>query len=175
MSHQPPTGDSALTLWEHPRDYGGFSPDGDYILLARTRDSSALDRSNWTCICADLDALAYDDGDDGFADRPKVYHWRAGHWACGWVEYLMLRHDADQQTLDRAHEIACALESYPVFNEDHFSELEYTEAAEYWERMSVRERYDAIKFADCGASIFAARRAELPHDDSGSLFEYLRG
>ncbi len=163
-----------LEQWKHPRDYGGFSPDGDYLLLARTRDSSTLDRSNWECICKALNAEAYDDGDDGFDARPAVYHWRAGHWACGWVEYLMIRADAPQAMLDEAGEIFCALADYPVYDEDHFSELEYTEAAEYWERMSVRDRYEAIKNHGDGISIFAARHGYLPQDESGSLFDYLR-
>ena len=24
-----------MNRWEHPNDYGGFSPDGDYVLLVR--------------------------------------------------------------------------------------------------------------------------------------------
>jgi hypothetical protein len=162
------------TAWKHPRDYGGFSPDGDYCILSKHRESDALTRSNWDCISAELNAEPYDGGADDFSNRPITYHWRAGHWAVGWVEYLMLRADAPDAIKQTAGEIICALSDYPVYDEDHYSELEYTETAEYWEHMRVRDRFDAIKQSASTVSIFAARHATLPADDSGALFEYLR-
>ncbi len=86
-----------LITWEHPDSYAGFSPDGDYILVTKHRDSGTLDRSNYTRIYADMDALADSfpeptDGDEYRTDW--VYSWRASHWAVGWVEYVMLRQDA---------------------------------------------------------------------------------
>ena len=161
--------------WKHPRDYGGFSPDGDYVICTQNRDSSALDRSNYRRIYADLGAQAFDGGYDVDPEtRPAVYDWRAGHWACGWVEYLCVRHDAPEAVLIQAAEIVSALSDYPVYDESDFSELEYDEACEYWESMSVRERAEMIRDTRCGASMFAARRPELPQDDNGSLMESLR-
>ena len=161
------------TVWKRPGDYGGYSPDGDYCILAKTRDSDALARSNWRCILNTLNAAAYDGGADYHDDRPIAYHWRAGHWGVGWIEYLMIRADAPDAIKQTAGEIICALESYPVYDEQDFSELEYSEACEYWERCSVKDRLDYIQRADNGISIFAARRAELPSDDNGSLMELL--
>jgi hypothetical protein len=167
--------------WKHPRDYGGFSPDGDYVIATQNRDSSALERSNWRRICADLNAEPYASvrpdawHDDAGDDRPSVYHFRARHWACGWVEYLLVRADAPADVLTAAGEIVRALADYPVYDEDDYSTLEWTEAADYWARMSVRDRCDAIKRSGCrGVSLFAARREDLPSDDTGALLDYLR-
>jgi len=158
-------------VWKHPRDYGGFSPDGDYVIVTRNRESSALGRSNYRRIFADLGATSYDERDE--ENRPPVYDFRAGHWACGWVEYLLVRHDAPESVLIQAAEIVCALADYPVYDESDFSELEWTEATEYWARCSVRDRLDYIRDSQCGCSIFAARHDYLPADDNGSLFERL--
>ena len=158
--------------WKHPCDYGGFSPDGDYLIATQNRDSDALDRSNYRRIFADLGALSYDERDE--SGRPPVYDFRAGHWACGWVEYLLVRHDAPDALLIAAAEIVAALSDYPVYDDEDYSELEYSEVSDYWQRMSVRDRAEAITRSRCGASIFAARRDYLPSDDTGALFDSLR-
>ena len=47
-----------MQAWEHPSDYGGFSPDGDFVLLSQHRDSDVLSRSNWIRVCEDMKAEA---------------------------------------------------------------------------------------------------------------------
>ena len=162
------------SVWTHPKDYGGFSPDGDFCILSQNRDSSLIDRHNWQTACEQLHAEAYDDGRYGELadDRPMVYHWRAGHWACGWVEYLMVRADAPDNIKNEAGEILCSLAEYPVLDEDSFSEAEYNEASEYWGRCSVKERMEYLQRAEL--SIFAARHDYLPDDPTGALFEMIR-
>lgn len=161
-------------IWTHPSDYGGFSPDGDYCIATQNRDSDALTRSNYRRIFADIKAEAHDDR-DADNERPVAYDWRAGHWMCGWIEYLMVRHDAPDALLIQCAEIVAALSDYPVYDESDYSELEWNGAADYWARCSVKDRVEMIRETQCGASIFAARRDELPRDDSGALFEHLRG
>jgi hypothetical protein len=95
---------------------------------------------------------------------------RESHWAVGWVEWIAI-HESDDAALRTADEIADKLEAYPVVDEDDWSMLEYDEACDYWERMSVRERADYCERA--GISIFAARRDYLPQDDNGALYELL--
>ena len=180
-----PTRPAALSLailashvWQRPDNYGGFSPEGDFVILARTRDSDTLGESNWYVATAvELDARPYDPPDrfaecpDSFADRPAVYHWRAGHWACGWVEYLMVRPDAPADVLSTAADIVRSLESYPILSDDDYSEREWNEACDTWENESIRGRLGYLE--GTGISIFAARRNTLPEDPSGRLFERL--
>lgn len=171
-----------LQAWKTPEDYGGFDPVGHYGVLAQHRDSDALSRSNWQVACqqlaeaAGIDEVPFLDGGwgDPADDTPPVYQWRAGHWAVGWVEYLMVRPDASQEVIDAAEEIVSALADYPVLDESHWSELEWTEMCDYWARMSVRERAQVIKDSGAEVSLFAARRDEVPSDDSGRLEEWLR-
>lgn len=161
-----------LETWKHPDCYGGFSPDGDYLILSRHRDSQLLDESNWDVACKSLNAEAYDGGREGFATRPTVYHWRAGHWAVGWIECLMVRADAPDNVLNEAGEIVCSLADYPVLSDDDYSEREYAAICDYWGRLPVADRVHELQRA--GLCIFAARRDALPEDPAGALFERLR-
>ena len=211
--------------WEQPDSYGGYSPDGDYMAAGQSRDSSALERSNYARIFEDLqaeaakhpepDALDVErhpnkggidwDGNplpdwvgrckcgkstglwnhhvpDAFKcehcghvydERGWVHDFRAGHWAVGWVEQIIVRRDAPDSVIIMLADIDAALEGYPVYDESHFRELEWTEATDYWSSLSVRDRAEYIRDTGCGASIFAARRGDMPQDDDGSLFEAL--
>lgn len=148
--------------WEHPDSYAGFSPDGDFLVLARNRDSDILTESNWHAVREDLKAHAETldpeplRPDHPGGDVPYVYDWRAGHWACGWVEYLMIREDAPDSLKALAGAIVAALANYPVYSEDDYSQRQDEARAEYWDRASLSERMDWCR--DAGCSIFVARR-----------------
>jgi len=157
-------------VWKHPEYYGGHSPDGDYCIAAQTRDSDALTRSNYECILRDLVALAKEhDGPD--REEASVYDFRAGHWVCGWIEYIIVKRDAPDAVLQAAGEIVCALSDYPVYDEEHFSELEHAESARYWEQASVADRVDMIQRSGARVSVFDARRDDFPGD--GELIDFL--
>lgn len=161
-----------MQTWRHPQYYAGFSPVGDYLILAQHRESGTIDRSNWTIACEILSAQPWDEAKlDG---RPAAYHWRASHPCVGWIEYLCVRQDAPPEIIEKARDIGKKLRDYPILNEDHHSELEWNEVCDYWAGMSVRSRLDAIQYSDSGDSIFAARHDYLPPDDSGRLLEFLR-
>ena len=157
MKYEPHT----LKLWTLPDSYGGAHWDGYYVFLAQHRDSDTLTRSNFIC---GLNAIG------GKSDTVHVVHER--HWAVGWIEWIAIHQD-DAVALEKADSIAAALTNYPVVSDDHWSELEYTEAADYWARMHVRDRVEYCARADI--SIFAARRDYLPPNDTGRLLELLNG
>ena len=161
----------ADTVWSKPKYYAGFSPDGDYCVMSRHRESDCLSRSNWIVACEQFDAQPWDNSDDGFESRPAVYHWRAGHCMVGWVEYLMIRADAPSELLDRAEHMLAKLDGYPVLDERHFSDMEWNEANDYWESLPVKERMEYCK--EAGVSIFAARHPWIPSDNSGYIYERL--
>jgi hypothetical protein len=160
------------SIWKHPDSYAGFSPDGDYCILSKHRESELLDRINWDVACESLDAEPYDGGYNEFEMRPTVYHWRARHWAVGWIEYLMVRADAPEPIKTKSGEILCSLADYPYLDEDRHSEAELNAVCDYWGRCSVGERVSYLQ--DAKRCIFAARRDELPEDSSnGGLYERL--
>lgn len=161
-----------LEIWTHPSDYGGFSPDGDYLILSRTRDSDCLSESNWHVARQILEqAQGAPIGCDNRS--APAYDWRAGHWACGWVEYLMIRSDAPSAVIEAAEQIVSALADYPVLDDSDYSEREWNQVTEYWQSLDVRERVDMIRRSGSNASLFAARRDYLP-DDNGYLYDWLR-
>ena len=134
-----------LTRWKMPEHYAGEVWPEYFVFLGQHRDSDALTRSNFTCALRAIGGAA------------QVV--RERHWAVGWVEWIAIHQD-DAETLARASAIAERLADYPVLDEDHFSELEYSEACDYWASMSVRERVSIAR--EQGVSIFVARRDYLP-------------
>ena len=104
------------------------------ITFSQSRDSEALERSNYRRIYADLLAKFPED----------VTDMRAGHWAVGWVEHVLVRVLADADAdigpenitpaFARAASIGAYLtEQYPVYDDSDFSELEYAEQREAFE------------------------------------------
>lgn len=148
-----------LKRWQLPDSYFGAEWPEHYVFMGQHRDSDSLSRSNFMCT---LDAIG------GESDTVQVV--RESHWAVGWIEWIAI-HESDTKALEIAESILKALEDYPVVNEDHWSNLEYEEACEYWERMSIRDRVEYCQRA--GVSIFGARHAYIPQDDNGYLFELL--
>lgn len=155
--------------WETPSSYAGFDPVGDVLVLSINRDSDVLARSNWAVGGTLLREAAAAAG-----DPESVYDWRASHWAVGWVEYLMVKRDAPESVLEAAAEILDSLADYPALSDDHWSDLEWTEASDYWAGLSVRDRCHLIRDSGSDASLFAARSDCIP-SDNGAVLEVLRG
>lgn len=148
-----------LKLWTRPDSYFGAEWPDYYVFLGQHRDSDSLTRSNFEC---GLQAIG------GESDTVQIVH--ESHWAVGWVEWIAIHKD-DTAAIAKANDILASVDDYPVVNEDHWSQLEWDEACDYWQRMSVSERLNYCKRADI--SIFAARRDYLPQDDNGYLLELL--
>ena len=134
-----------LRRWKMPKDYFGAEwPEYYSSSVGQSRDSDALERSNFTCM---LKALG------GESDTIIVV--RESHWAVGWVEWIAI-HESDAKALAIADDIAERLADYPVINEDHFSEVEQEDASETWrncysdrERLAyVRDHRDQFEFHD---------------------------
>jgi hypothetical protein len=87
-----------------------------YVVAAVNRDSDTLDESNFSVLRARL------------GESAKIE--RANHWACGWVDYLIISPN-DRRALRIAIEANKACEDYPVLDEEHFSNLEYEKFWEY--------------------------------------------
>ena len=150
-----------LKLWTMPESYFGETWPGYYVFLSQHRDSDSLTRSNFECAIAALSKVS--------EDFEIV---RESHWAVGWVEWIAIHQD-DSEALRLADKMQAKLNDYPVLNEDHWSELEWNEAQNFWERLSIRDRAELC--AEAGLSIFAARRPWIPEGDNGSIYERLRG
>lgn len=146
---------------DHFADWSGIDRSAYHVAYAQHRDSDTVTRSNFRVM---LRALG--------GESDTVFILRSSHFLVGWCEDIYVD-PADVRACETADGILRKLEEYPVASDDDLSDLEWTEAAQYWARMSVRERAEYCARFD--VSIFAARRAEIPEDASGGLLEALNG
>lgn len=86
------------------------------------RDSDSIARSNFAVACARLVTLDPDEVDH------EVH--RFGHFAVGWVEEIATRPGSPCAKL--ADEMRASLESYPILDDDHHSEVEAEDVSEAW-------------------------------------------
>lgn len=152
----------SLTLREWsptPFDPLGIGPDPLLNWLVapceRTRDSDALDRSNFTACLARL---------GGESPTCQVLHYR--HWGPGWVEIVVVSPERSAEI----EQIAAALADYPVLDDAAYAEEEYNDAQDAWSEMSLRERIEAVTAA--GHCRFTARRSnpwDIDTDFASSL------
>ena len=95
-----------------------------------TRDTAdPVTLSNWA---AQLDALG------GECDTVEVH--RFGHWGPGWYELLLVH----PSRVEDVHDIARALDNYPVLDDEDLSGLEAELSDEAWETVYRREMVDAL-------------------------------
>lgn len=157
----------AIKPWTLPPAYFGAVWPDYYVIYGWHRDSDSVTRSNARVLCAAFPETGEYDPDD---PNSGVVIVRERHFLVGWVEWLGI-HKSRLEDLRRADDMIARLDAYPVLSEEDWSELEWSEACEYWKRMSVAERVEWLQRAEL--SIFAARRSELPNDPAGRLFELL--
>ena len=148
-----PSGWDSLSNYSGETEFGAFD-----ALLTQNRDSGKLTRSNFEVA---LKALG------GESDNVEVH--RFGHWACGWWEVIAVKRGTPEYRI--AEDIEASLSDYPVLDDEHYSQLEWNEAGEFWQTICLRERVEICQRFN--VSVFAARRDEIPEDSNGSLFQYL--
>lgn len=128
-----------LKKWTMPRDYFGATWPNHYSSgCGQSRDSDALERSNFACM---LRALG------GESDVVTVV--RESHWAVGWVEWIAIEADGTAESdaaLEIADKIKAKLEDYPVVDEEHWSQVEQEDADLIWKNCySWEERIKYIR------------------------------
>lgn len=129
-------------------NYGGDTDHKDMLVfLGRNRDSDILQESNFTVA---LEALG------GESETVQVH--RFGHWACGWIELILIQPGTEGVQL--ADDMLLRIEDYPVLDEEHYSSMEYHKVMDYWESCSLRERMYLCR--DFNISFLAARHDDLP-------------
>ena len=93
-------------------DFAYYGEHGDWLVtLGVTRDSDAVERSNWQFITSGI-LTAYPD--DASIEE-------MGHWAVGWVKYLLVK--PDSPAVKVMEEWAEQLALYPIADEEHYEML----------------------------------------------------
>ncbi len=120
-----------MTAFDDSSNYLGERIEG-WIVYCMNRDSDSLTRSNYESILKDLKEIAGDS--DGIEEHDF------GHWAVGWVRQIILTADAPERVFRVAERAFERLTDYPVYNDEHWSALEYEEAADFWDSLSPRAK-----------------------------------
>lgn len=103
------------------------------VVIGRNRDSDCRDRSNFRSILKDL---------GGESESVEVH--RFGHWACGWMELIIVKPDTEAAT--KAEQWEKFLLTIPIADENDLSELEMEEANRLWFYCyNVQERIEYIR------------------------------
>lgn len=133
-------------------NYSGDVPNDKWlVVMTRNRESDILTESNWACA---LDLLG------GESDNVEIF--RFGHWACGWWEALCV----NGKSINKGQEIFDKIYSYPVLNEDHFSELEREEADRLW--LECYDKKDRLEY-------IRENRYQFDFNDFKDLMSCVRG
>lgn len=129
-----------LNRWKLPPNYWGPRWDGYFVApVTRNRDSSLLELSNWGSQWDALKGLRKDvPGED--VSSPCIVS--ENHWAVGWVEWVAI-HESNAEALREADEMAAALESYPILDEESHSRAEWEAYANEWEDRWTRRGFAA--------------------------------
>lgn len=147
-------------MWVTPKDYAAFDAKADpvshYNIYGRHRDSTILENCNYDEILGYLEILS---GIHGCRD--KVYDFRAGHWAVGWVEEIIVEKDAHDAVLIQAAEYLSALSDYPILDEQKYSDTQFDAVCDYWISLTTSERM--VYCTEHDVSVFASRRDHIPN------------
>lgn len=124
----------SLNLWTLPDHYAGDTYFDYYPVLGQSRDSDCLERTNFEVAKERLkEQLAKDLGTVPYQEAEHVIIARAGHWACGWVETLMVHRNAPTSLLELADDMRNEIKNgYPVLDDQVFSDAEEQEREETW-------------------------------------------
>lgn len=128
-------------------------PENWAIFYTHHRDSGLLDQSNAHVINTALEPFT-----DG--DEPDVVMESHNHWAVGSIEGFSLRVFRDGQITDafrKYHELAEAMDQYPILDESHYSEME------------LDATFENIPLAAYGVK----DDYELPDDWADSVYQWL--
>lgn len=98
-------------------DYKEIAQGNWLIVVGRSRDSEFLEGSNFEVAQKMLEKAGGKEGSDFEIERH-------GHWACGWVEFLIVNPNRRAMVII-AQEIETALDSHPVLDDSDLSEREY--------------------------------------------------
>jgi hypothetical protein len=98
--------------------------------VANNRDADSLQRSNWAVVTCDLEKQP-----TLVCDEPDTEIHRFGHWANGWFEIMLVR--PGSKAAECAQKWENSLADYPCASEDHWSDLQWQETAEYWAHLSI--------------------------------------
>lgn len=152
------------------RDSAYWGERGNWLVaIHQTRDSDCLTRSNFRSLAkllnSPVEKLAESEKRGTTKLTELVAIEEANHWACGWLQYLVIDPTATELIATAEKQLE-QLDDYPVLDEGNFSELETEEANEVWKNC-YRES-DRIEY-------IRQHRSQFEFRGLGDMLDCVRG
>lgn len=146
---------NALQKWERADNYAGAEFYDYFLGPARTRDSQDLENSNFEVALERL----------GGESKKGVIVVRSGHWACGWVEQILV-HKTAKAKLRILEQMQEDLTNYPILDEEEYNDRQHASLVQYVDDIySYLTKEERSKFLD------AVFNLGLEYNDNdGSIF-----
>lgn len=136
-----------IEKWIYPDSYVGPDHSDCYVGLGQNRDSDALTRSNFRVSLEMLGGESLCECENARHCKCAVQVVRDSHWACGWIEYILV-HESASDKIKILNDIAEELDVYPVLDESDWSQEEENEMEQTIESNSGEFRREVLKFLE---------------------------
>lgn len=133
-----------INKWSRPSNYAGSTFEGYYIGFGQSRDSDTLELCNFKVALERLGGESSCDCETKECSCAVIVA-RAGHWACGWVEPILV-HESATDKLEILESLKEDMENYPVLDDDEFSQMECDEQNETFDQYKDQFKEDLLKF-----------------------------
>jgi len=136
-----------IERWKNPGSYIGPDHSQFFVGFGTNRDDDALGRSNYKFALSELQKFQTTFIDESGDEIETVQDVRDSHWACGWIEYILV-HESNIKALERLEELKKGYDSYPVLDDDSWNEEEEEEREETWKNCGSSMLQDAREWLE---------------------------
>ena len=127
-----------LERWKRCDNYMGEDFSDYYMVTGQNRDSNYVQQSNFIAATERL----------GGENEPTVIIARSNHWACGWVDFLMVHKDALDK-IEIAERIAEDIENCIILDWDNYDEIRQPEIDRLFAEIKNDIENGNRKYWDC--------------------------
>jgi len=128
-----------LERWERADNYMGENLSDYYVIVGRNRDSNYVDQSNFDTATKLL----------GGENEPEVIIGHFGHWACGWVELLLIHKDAKKELFELAERIPDMIDEDIILDWENYDEIRQPEIDRLYQEIKNDIENGNRKYWDC--------------------------
>lgn len=128
----------ALERWVRCDNYMGENFSDYYVVAGQNRDSNYVQQSNFIAATERL----------GGENEPTVIIARSNHWACGWVDFLMVHKDALDK-IEIAERIDEDIENCIILDWENYDAIRQPEIERLYHEIKVDIELGNSKYWDC--------------------------
>jgi hypothetical protein len=129
---------TSLERWKRCDNYMGEDFSDYYMVAGQNRDSNYVQQSNFIAATERL----------GGENEPMVIIARSTHWACGWVDFLMVHKDALDK-IEIAEKIDEDIENCIILDWENYDAIRQPEIERLYHEIKVDIELGNSKYWDC--------------------------